>query len=96
MHNLLYLAVAVGLSALGAIVLWALRHRPRSVQHEMDRFNRELRALRRNGGTAQPSDVVPDPVEPAPIRPRTVAGGNHQARRDRDPALDRRRSSSES
>ncbi|MFN0028046.1 MAG: hypothetical protein ACKV2O_12840 [Acidimicrobiales bacterium] len=94
MQNLVYLAMAVGLSALGAIVLWALRHRPRSVQHEMDQFNRELRALRLNEGPAGSRGGEPEPVEPAPIRPRRVVGGTNRPVH-RDPALDRRRSSPE-
>ncbi len=94
MQNLVYLAMAVGLSALGAIVLWALRHRPRSVQHEMDLFNRELRALRLKDGPGGRGVVEPEPVEPAPIRPRTVPGGPSRPAR-RDPALDRQRSCTE-
>ncbi len=94
MQNLVYLAVAVGCSALGAIVLWALRHRPRSVQQEMDQFNRELRALRlKDGPTGRPG-VEPEPVEPAPIRPRRMPGGPPRPVR-RDTPSDRRRSSTE-
>jgi hypothetical protein len=43
--NLIYLAMAVVLSGLGWLVLW-LRHRqPTSVEHGIQEFNRELRAL---------------------------------------------------
>ena len=45
MSNLLYLAMAALLSALGGLAVW-LRHRtPRSMRAHMDRFARELEAL---------------------------------------------------
>ena len=45
MSNLLYLALALVLSGIGWFVLW-LRHRqPTSVEHGIEEFNRELRAL---------------------------------------------------
>ena len=45
MSNLLYLLMAFVLSGLGWLFLW-LRHRqPTSVEHGIDEFNRELRAL---------------------------------------------------
>lgn len=105
MGNLIYLAAAAGLSTIGALVLWLVRHRPRSMQHQMDAFSRELRALRPAEGTAQRSEAHLDRVEPQPIRPRSLsaaggrsaggAGGQHRPTR-RDAAADRRRSSSES
>jgi hypothetical protein len=106
MGNLLYLALAAGLSTIGALVLWAVRHRPRSMQHQMDAFSRELRALRPPDATARRAETHLDRVEPLPIRPRSVnapanrpappmsAGGRRTNRRD--PSADRRRSSSES
>ncbi len=72
MGNLLYLALAIGLSTLGAFVLWAVRHRPRSMQHQMDAFSRELKALRPADAQANRSEAHLDRVEPQPIRPRTV------------------------
>ena len=45
MSNLIYLAMALVLSGLGWLVIW-LRHRqPSSVEHGIEEFNRELRAL---------------------------------------------------
>ena len=105
MGNLLYLALAVGLSTVGALVLWAVRHRPRSMQREMDLFSRELRALRPPESQAGRSETHLDQVEPLPIQPRAVSGGTARpspvppgprrpVRSDTNP--DRRRSSSES
>lgn len=102
MGNLLYLALAVGLSTVGALVLWAVRHRPRSMQREMDLFSRELRALRPPDSQAGRSETHLDQVEPLPIQPRAVSGGpapvppgpRRPVRSDTNP--DRRRSSSES
>ncbi len=106
MGNLLYLALAVGLSTLGALVLWVVRHRPRSMQHQMDAFSRELKALRPPDSQANRSEAHLDRVEPLPIRPRTVSGPAASARpvpaasarraARRDQTADRRRSSSES
>ncbi|MEZ5233386.1 MAG: hypothetical protein R2749_11870 [Acidimicrobiales bacterium] len=106
MGNLLYLALAVGLSTLGALVLWVVRHRPRSMQHQMDAFSRELKALRPPDAQLHRSEAHLDRVEPTPIRPRTVSGGTPpsrpvpagSARRQRreQQSADRRRSSSES
>ncbi len=45
MSNLIYLAMALVLSGIGWLVIW-LRHRqPTSVEHGIEEFNRELRAL---------------------------------------------------
>jgi hypothetical protein len=106
MGNLLYLALAAGLSTIGALVLWAVRHRPRSMQHQMDAFSRELRALRPPDAIANRAEAHLDRVEPLPIRPRSATGtpsriapaaasGGHRPGRH-DPTTDRRRSSSES
>ncbi len=75
MGNLVYVAIAVGLSTLGAVTLWAVRHRPRSMQHQMDAFSRELRALQSSDTRAQGADAHLDRVEPMPIRPRAVEAG---------------------
>ena len=45
MSNLLYLAMAVLLSALGGVVVWLRYRTPRSMRAHMDRFARELEAL---------------------------------------------------
>ncbi|HET7490141.1 MAG TPA: hypothetical protein VFJ85_19615 [Acidimicrobiales bacterium] len=45
MSNLLYLAVALVLSALGSLVLWLRHRRPRSMEYGVDEFQRELKAL---------------------------------------------------
>lgn len=75
MGNLVYLAIAVGLSTLGAVTLWAVRHRPRSMQQQMDAFSRELRALQSNDARAQRAEAHLDRVEPMPIRPRAASAG---------------------
>lgn len=106
MGNLLYLALAVGLSTIGTLALWLVRHRPRSMQYQMDAFSRELKALRPADGQLTRAEAHLDRVEPLPIRPRTASGpssrsvsaapsGSHRPNR-RDQSNDRRRSSSES
>lgn len=45
MSNLLYLLVALGVSALGSVALWLQRRKPRSMEDGVDEFKRELRAL---------------------------------------------------
>ena len=45
MSNLLYLLLAVGLSVLGSLALWYRHRRPRRLEHGVDAFQRELRAL---------------------------------------------------
>jgi len=102
MGNLLYLALAVGLSTVGALVLWAVRHRPRSMERQMNDFTRELRALRPPDAQASRSEAHIDRVEPTPIRPRSAATGrpvpgpsaSHRPRPS-DQTGDRRRSSTE-
>ena len=75
MGNLVYLAIAVGLSTLGAVTLWAIRHRPRSMQQQMDAFTRELRALQSSDVRAPRAEAHLDRVEPMPIRPRAASAG---------------------
>jgi len=45
MSNLLYLALAVVLSAVGVLVLWFRTRRPRSMNAHIEEFARELEAL---------------------------------------------------
>lgn len=45
MTNLLYLFIALALSALGSFILWYRHRKPRSVEAGIDEFSRELRAL---------------------------------------------------
>ena len=96
MGNLVYLVLAVGLSTLGAVVLWLARRRPRSMHHQMESFNRELRALRPLDSRATRSEAHLDRVEPTPIRPRTVnssrGGGETAGPAAADHTDDRRRS----
>jgi hypothetical protein len=70
MGNLLYLAMAVGLSTLGVCVLWLVRHRPRSMQSRIDAFSRELQALAPAETRAQRSEIHLKGVKPMPVRPR--------------------------
>jgi hypothetical protein len=70
MGNLLYLAMAVGLSTLGVCVLWLIRHRPRSMQSRIDAFSRELQALAPAETRAQRSEIHLKGVKPMPVRPR--------------------------
>ena len=99
MGNLLYLVLAVGLSTLGGAVLWLMRRRPRSMQYQMDLFNRELRALRPLDARANRSEAHLDRVEPTPISPRTVTPSRPGAEATgpaTDQPDDRRRSATES
>ncbi len=58
MSNLVYLGLAVAISLVGCIVLWLRNRRPRSMEHSIREFSRELEALAPNGlpqeGTRNP------------------------------------------
>jgi hypothetical protein len=43
--NLLYLVVAVLLSVVGSLILWFRHRKPTSMEHGIEAFNNELRAL---------------------------------------------------
>jgi hypothetical protein len=43
--NLLYVLVALTLSALGSLILWYRHRKPRSMEAGIDEFTRELKAL---------------------------------------------------
>lgn len=45
MSNLIYLLIAIALSVIGSLVLWARTRQPRSVESGIEQFARELRAL---------------------------------------------------
>lgn len=45
MSNLLYLGIAVALSAVGILLIWWRNRRPTSVESGIEDFRRELRAL---------------------------------------------------
>ena len=45
MSNLLYLVVAVLLSVVGSLILWFRHRKPTSMEHGIEAFNSELRAL---------------------------------------------------
>ena len=45
MSSLLYLLVAVALSAIGCTLLWLRHRKPRRLEAGIDEFSRELRAL---------------------------------------------------
>ena len=45
MSNLLYVVAAVAVSVVASLVLWYHHRKPRSLEHGVDEFQRELRAL---------------------------------------------------
>ena len=49
MSNLVYLGLAVGISLVGCTVLWLRNRRPRSMEHSIKEFTRELDALAPDG-----------------------------------------------
>jgi hypothetical protein len=49
MSNLVYLGMAVVLSLVGCTVLWLRNRRPRSMEHSIEEFTRELDALAPDG-----------------------------------------------
>ncbi len=49
MSNLVYLGIAVVLSLVGCTVLWLRHRRPRSMEHSIKEFTRELDALAPDG-----------------------------------------------
>jgi hypothetical protein len=85
MGNLLYLAMAVGLSTLGVCVLWLVRHRPRSMQSRIDAFSRELQALAPTEIRARRSEIHLKGVKPMPARPRTDGGAPKRGTRPEAP-----------
>ena len=48
MSNLLYLGIAVVLSAVGILVLYLRNRRPSSVEYSVEEFQKELKALAPN------------------------------------------------
>ncbi|MFN2609073.1 MAG: hypothetical protein ABR511_14470 [Acidimicrobiales bacterium] len=59
MSNLAYLGVAVVISLVGCLVLWLRTRRPRSMEHSIREFSRELDALAPPDGG--PADRSPRP-----------------------------------
>ena len=49
MSNLVYLGMAVVISLVGCTVLWLRHRRPRSMEHSIREFSRELEALAPDG-----------------------------------------------
>ena len=45
MNNLLYLGIALVISLIGCLLLWMRYRRPRSMEHSMKEFSKELGAL---------------------------------------------------
>ena len=45
MSGVAYLAIAVALSVVGSLVLWLRYRQPSSLEHGIDEFAREMRAL---------------------------------------------------
>ena len=45
MSSLVFLLIVVVISALGSLVLWLQHRKPSSVEHGIDEFSREMRAL---------------------------------------------------
>ena len=54
MSNLVYLGMAVVLSLVGCTVLWLRNRRPRSMEHSMKEFSKELGALAPDHSPAPP------------------------------------------
>jgi hypothetical protein len=46
--NAAFLLIAVGVSAIGSLLLWLLHRRPRTFSSSIDEFQREMRALSRH------------------------------------------------
>lgn len=45
MGNAAFVLIAVAVSALGSLLLWALHRRPRTFMSSIDEFQREMKAL---------------------------------------------------
>jgi len=59
MKNLLYLGIALAISLVGCLVLWVRARRPRSMEHSMREFSRELGALAPDEPQAPPPSARP-------------------------------------
>lgn len=60
MSNLAYLLLAIAFSLLGSLIVWYRYRQPRSVEHAIDEFQRELEAL----APGQPPPLPPRPRPP--------------------------------
>ncbi|MGI8776597.1 MAG: hypothetical protein ACR2LJ_04245 [Acidimicrobiales bacterium] len=59
MKNLLYLGIALAISLIGCLVLWVRARRPRSMEHSMKEFSRELGALAPDAPPSPPQSTRP-------------------------------------
>jgi hypothetical protein len=75
MGNAAFLLIAVGVSALGSLLLWLLHRRPRTFTSSIDEFQREMKALSRNG-------EEPRSRRRAPRRARTSSRREEPAEKD--------------
>lgn len=56
MSNLLYPVVAIGLSLVGAVVLWLRSRKPKTLESGIEEFSRELRALAPDNRDSRPAN----------------------------------------
>ncbi len=54
MNNLVYLLIAIGLSAIGSIILWYRHSKPKSLEAGIDEFDRGLKALAPDASHKEP------------------------------------------
>ena len=64
MGNLLFLLIAIALSAIGIFIVWVRHRGPSGVTHGVDSFNAQMRAIA--------PDQPPPPGTPAPGAGRTM------------------------
>jgi hypothetical protein len=74
MSNLLYLGLAVGLSAIGGLLIYVRNRKPRSLTSGIDEFRSGLQALAPNEERRARETVAPHvrktTEQPSPRRPR--------------------------
>ena len=80
MGNAAFVLIAVAVSALGSLLLWALHRRPRTFMSSIDEFQREMKALsheeeeqaREQRQPARPGEQVEGLTSDEPFRPDGV------------------------
>jgi hypothetical protein len=78
MNNAAFLLIAIGLSVVGSVLIWALNRKPKTFMSSIDDFSREMKALggdvdtgpvaRRRARQAEPPGRESDEFDPTEER----------------------------
>jgi len=68
--NLIFLALAVGISIVGSLIIWYRNRKPTTFMSSIDSFQKEMTALARDPNEPQPKRARGStPTRPEPIMP---------------------------